>query len=76
MLYIHEKNQWANCVQVKKVYETSVAPLHDFALEEVTTSIEKKATAAFAIVKINNKKVKAKTDTGAEVNVIALCISK
>ena len=41
-------------------------------IEEVETSKEKKATEAFVILKINNKKVKVKLDTGAEVNVMPL----
>ena len=45
-------------------------------LEEVTTSKEKKAIETFVIVKINNKKVKAKLDTRAEVNVMPLQIYK
>ena len=48
----------------------------DFVLEEVRTSKEKKATEAFVTVKIKNKKVKVKLDTGAEVNVVPLRISK
>ena len=47
----------------------------DFVLEEVRTSKEKKATEAFVTVKIKNK-VKVKLDTGAEVNVVPLQISK
>ena len=47
----------------------------DFVLEEVRTSKEKKATEAFVIVKIKNKKVKVKLET-AEVNVMPLRISK
>ena len=71
-----KKNHWANCYYTKKVHEASAAPSDDFVLEEVTTSKEKKATEAFVIVKINNKKVKAKLETGVEVNVIPLQIYK
>ena len=58
------------------VHEASAASSDDFVLEEVSTRKEKKTTDAFVIVKINNKKVKAKLDTGAEVNMIPLRIYK
>ena len=45
-------------------------------LEEVTTSKEKKATEGFVIIKINNKKLNAKLDKGAKVNVMLLRIYK
>ena len=60
----------------KKVHEASTASSDDFVLEEVTTGKEKKATEAFVMVIINNKEVKAKLHTGAEVNVIPLRIYK
>ena len=72
-----DKNHWTNCCYTKKVHEASgTLSEDDFVLEEVTTSKEKEATEAFVIVKINNKKVKAKFVTGAEVNVMPLRIYK
>ena len=67
-----KKNHWANCCQTKKVHEASAAPSADFVIEEIGSNIEKKATEAFRILKINNKKVKVKLETGAEVNVMPL----
>ena len=67
-----KKNYWANCCQTKKVHEASAAPSADFVIEEIGSNIEKKATEAFRILKINNKKVKVKLETGAEVNVMPL----
>ena len=67
-----KKNHWANCCQTKKVHEASAAPSADFVIEEIGSNIEKKVTEAFRILKINNKKVKVKLDTGAEVNVMPL----
>ena len=66
----------ANYCYFKKAHEASIAPSNDFVQEEVTTSKEKKVTEAFVIAKINNKKVKVKLDTGAEVNVMLLRICK
>ena len=43
-------------------------------IKEIGSNIEKKATEAFRILKINNKKVKVKLDTGAEVNVMPLTV--
>ena len=67
-----KKNHWASCCYTRKVHEASAEPTEDFVIEEVETSKEKKATEAFVILKINNKKVKVKLDTGAEVNVMPL----
>ena len=69
-----KKNHWASCCYTRKVHEASAEPTEDFVIEEVETSKEKKATEAFVILKINNKKVKVKLDTGAEVNVMPLCV--
>ena len=66
----------ANYCYFKKAHEASTTPSNDFVQEEVTTSKEKKVTEAFVIAKINNKKVKVKLDTGAEVNVMLLRICK
>ena len=65
-----KKNHWVNCCQTKKVHETSAAPSADFVIEEIGSNIEKKVTEACSILKLNNKKVKVKLDTGAEVNVM------
>ena len=67
---MQEKNHWGNYCNTKKVDEASTTSSDDFVLEEDTTSKKKETTEAFVIVKINNKKVMAKFDTGAEVNVI------
>ena len=67
-----KKNHWANCCYTKKVYETSIVRSDDFVLGEVKTSKEKKTIEVFVIVIISNKKVKAKLDTGAEVNMMPL----
>ena len=67
-----KKNHWVNCCQTKKVRKASAAPSSDFVIEEIGSNIEKKATEVFRILKINNKKVKVKLDTGAEVNVMPL----
>ena len=67
-----KKNHWASCCYTKKIHQASAGPSDDFVIEEIASSMVKKATEAFVIVKINNRKVKVKIDTGAEVNVMPL----
>ena len=69
------KKHWANCCYTKKIHEASAASSDHFVLDEETTSKEKKTIEVFVIMKINNKKVKAKLDI-VEVNVTLLCIYK
>ena len=45
-------------------------------IETVAAALKEKLTEALAILKINNKKVKVKLDTGAEVNVMPMRVFK
>ena len=45
-------------------------------IETVEAALKEKSTEALAILKINNKKVKVKLDTGAEVNVMPMRVFK
>ena len=45
-------------------------------VETVEAALKEKSTETLAILKINNKKVKVKLDTGAEVNVMSMRVSK
>ena len=45
-------------------------------IETVEAALKDKSTEALAILKINNKKVKVKLDTGAEVNVMPMRVFK
>ena len=54
----------------KTVRKASTKPDDDLVIETVEAALKEKSTEALAILKINNKKVKVKLDTGAEVNVM------
>ena len=54
----------------KTVHKASNKPDDDLVMETVEAALKEKSTEALAILKINNKKVKVKLDTGAEVNVM------
>ena len=54
----------------KTVHKPSTKPDDDLVIETVEAALKEKSTEALAILKINNKKVKVKLDTGAEVNVM------
>ena len=54
----------------KTVHKASTKPDDDLVIETVEAALKEKSTEALAILKINNKKVKVKLDTGAEVNVM------
>ena len=54
----------------KTVYKASTKPDDDLVIETVEAALKEKSTEALAILKINNKKVKVKLDTGAELNVM------
>ena len=54
----------------KKVHKVSTKSDDDFVIKTVEAAVKEKSTEALAILKINNKKVKVKLDTGAEVNVM------
>ena len=45
-------------------------------IETVEAALKEKSTEALSILKINNKKVKVKLDTGAEVNVMPMRVFK
>ena len=54
----------------KTVHKALTKPDDDLVIETVEAALKEKSTEALAILKINNKKVKVKLDTGAEVNVM------
>ena len=60
----------------KKVHEASTKSDDDFVIETVEAALNGKSTEALATLKINNKKVKVKLDTGAEVNVMLVRVFK
>ena len=60
----------------KKIHEASTIPDDDFVIETVEVALKEKSTEALAILKVNNKKVNVKLDTGAEVNVIPMRVFK
>ena len=60
----------------KKVHEASTKSDDDFVTETVEAALKENSTEALAILKINNKKVKVKLDTGAEVNVMLMRVFK
>ena len=45
-------------------------------IETVEAALKEKSTEALAILKISNKKVKVKLDTGTEVNVMPMRVFK
>ena len=71
-----KKNHWASCCMTKKVHEASTKSDDDFVIETVEAALKENSTEALAILKINNKKVKVKLDTGAEVNVMLMRVFK
>ena len=52
----------------KKIHKTSTKSDDDFVIETVEAALKEKSTEALGILKISNKKVKVKLDTGTEVN--------
>ena len=60
----------------KKMHKTSTRSDDDFVIETVEAALKEKSTEALAILKISNKKVKVKLDTGAEVNVMLMRVFK
>ena len=58
----------------KKIHEASTKSDDDFVIVEA--ALKEKLTEALAMLKINDKKVKVKLDTGAEVNVMLRRIFK
>ena len=60
----------------KTVHKASTKPDDDLVIETVEAALKEKSTEALAILKINNKKVKVKLDTGAEVNVMLMRLLK
>ena len=56
----------------KKVHEACTKSDDDFVIETVEAALKE----ALAILKINNKKVKVKLDTAAEVNVMSVRVFK
>ena len=71
-----KKNHWRSCCMTKKGHEASTKSDDDFMIETVEAALKEKSTKALAILKINNKKVKVKLDTGAEVNVMLMRVFK
>ena len=64
-----KKNHWASCCMTKKVQKASAKSDDDFVIETVEEVLKEKSTEALVILKINNKKVKVKLDTGTGNNV-------
>ena len=60
----------------KKIHEASTKSDDKFVIETVEAVLKEKSTEALAILKINNKKVKVKLDTGAEVNAMLMRVFK
>ena len=60
----------------KKVHKASNKSDDDFVIETVEAALKEKSADALAILKINNKKVKVKLNTGAEVNVMPMRVFK
>ena len=53
----------------KKIHEASTKSDDKFVIETVEAVLKEKSTEALAILKINNKKVKVKLDTGADESI-------
>ena len=70
------KNHWASCCMTKKIQKASTKSDDDFVIETVEAALKEKSAKALATLKINNKKVKVKLDTGAEVNVMPMTVFK
>ena len=70
------KNHWASCCMTKKVHEACTRSDDDFVIGTVEAALKEKSAEALAILKINNKKVKIKLDTAAEVNVMPVRVFK
>ena len=60
----------------KKVHKASNKSDDDFVIETVEAALKEKSADALAILKINDKKVKVKLNTGAEVNVMPMRVFK
>ena len=60
----------------KKVHKASTKSDDNFLLETVEAELKEKSTEALAILKTNNKKVKVKLETDAEVNVVSMRVFK
>ena len=71
-----KKTHWTSCCMTKTVHKASTKPDDDLVIETVEAALKEKSTEALAILKINNKKVKVKLDTGAEVNVMLMRLLK
>ena len=56
----------------KNIHKASTKSDHDFVIETVEASMKEKSREALAILKISNKKVMIKLDTGAEVTVMPM----
>ena len=74
-----KKNHWASCCRSKSINEATKENYDDddFLIEQVTIDERRqqernKQTEAFAVIRMNGKRVTAKLDTGAEVNVMPL----
>ena len=74
-----KKNHWASCCRSKSINEATKENYDDddFLIEQVTIDERRqqernKQTEAFAVIRMNGKRVKAKLDTGAEINVMPL----
>ena len=60
----------------KEMHKPSTKSDDDFVIETVEAALKEKSTEALAILKISNKKVKVKLDTGLEVNVMLMRVLK
>ena len=60
----------------KKIHEASTKSDDDLVRKTVEAVLKENSTEALAILKINNKKVKVKLDTGAEVIVMPMSVFK
>ena len=74
-----KKNHWASCCRSKTMHEVTKEDYNDddLLVVQVTTDERQqldrnKKTEAFAVIRMNGKRVKAKLDTRAEANVMPL----
>lgn len=70
-------NYWASCSMLQTVHEATKENHDEFLIKEVIIDERQqqnrnKQTVAFAVIRLNGKRVKAKLDTGAEVNIMPL----
>ena len=60
----------------KKIHEASTKSDDDFVIETVEAELKEKSTETLGMLKIKNKTVKVKMNTGAEVNLMPIRVFK